>query len=150
MSFSLSGWMDSVSVSCCLSFSWIEPLQLWMEIFYFAFAVSIAYHQISSDDSPYANNKGAVQHAHPHLQSLISAFVVHFLDIIIPVLAKSKISILQLVSVSEQALFSLTRSETQTDFLVTWLRGAMAQQILQTDVLSADLDQLGHPCSQIS
>ena len=39
---------------------------------------------------PYANNKDADQPA--HLRSLISAFVVHYLDRIIPVLAKSKIS----------------------------------------------------------
>ena len=39
---------------------------------------------------PYANNKGADQTAHLH--SLISTFVVHHLDSIIPILAKSKIS----------------------------------------------------------
>ena len=36
---------------------------------------------------PYVNNKGTDQPAHPH--SLISAFVVPFLDSTIPVLAKS-------------------------------------------------------------
>ena len=39
---------------------------------------------------PYANNKGADQPAHAH--SLISAIVVHCLDSIILILAKSKIS----------------------------------------------------------
>ena len=39
---------------------------------------------------PYANNKGADQPIHP--RSLISASVIHYLDIIIPILAKSKIS----------------------------------------------------------
>ena len=39
---------------------------------------------------PYANNKGADQPAHSH--SLISTFVVHFLDSIVPVLAKPEIS----------------------------------------------------------
>ena len=69
---------------------------------------------------PYANNKGA---DHPaHLRSLISAFVVRYLDSIIPILAKSKISRLQLVSVVEQAGLSLTWSETpKTGFLVTRL-----------------------------
>ena len=38
----------------------------------------------------YANNKGADQPAHPH--SLISTFVVRYLDSIIPTLAKSKLS----------------------------------------------------------
>ena len=39
---------------------------------------------------PYVNNKGADQAAHP--RSLISTFVVRYLDSIIPILAKSKIS----------------------------------------------------------
>ena len=39
---------------------------------------------------PYANNKGADQPARPC--SLISAFVVHYVDSIIPILAKSEIS----------------------------------------------------------
>ena len=38
---------------------------------------------------PNANNKGADQPAHP--RSLISTFVVHYLDSIIAILAKSKI-----------------------------------------------------------
>ena len=49
---------------------------------------------------PYANNKGVDQPAHP--RSLVSAFVVRYLDSIIHILAKSKISRLQLVSVAEQ------------------------------------------------
>ena len=39
---------------------------------------------------PYANNKGADQPAHP--RSLISTFVVRFLDSTIPVLVISEIS----------------------------------------------------------
>ena len=39
---------------------------------------------------PCANNKGADQPAHLHC--LISAFVVHCLDSVMPILAKSKIS----------------------------------------------------------
>ena len=59
----------------------------------------------------HANNKS----------SLISAFVVRYLDSIIPILAKSKISRLQLVSVAEQAGLSLTWWQSpKTDFLVTW------------------------------
>ena len=67
---------------------------------------------------PYANNKGADQSAHPH--SLISAFLVHCLDSIIPLLVIAKIARLQLVSVAEQAGLSLTWSQTpKTGFLVT-------------------------------
>ena len=54
----------------------------------------------------YANNKGADQPAHP--RSLISAFIVRWLDSTIPILAKSEISRLQLASVAEQAGLSLT------------------------------------------
>ena len=69
---------------------------------------------------PYANNKGADQPAHP--RSLISTFVVHCLDRIIPILAKSKIPRLQLASVAEQAGLSLIWSQTpKTGFLVTRL-----------------------------
>ena len=66
----------------------------------------------------YENNKDADQTAHPR-SSLISVFVVHWLDNIIPILAKSKISRLYLVSETEQ---SLTWLQTpKTDILVTWL-----------------------------
>ena len=68
----------------------------------------------------YANNKGVDQPAHP--RSLISTFVVRYLDSIIPILAKSKISRLWLVSVAEQAGLGLTWLETpKTGFLVTRL-----------------------------
>ena len=51
-----------------------------------------------------------------------SAFVVHCLDSIIPILAKSKISKLYLVSVAEQGGLSLNYSQTlNTGFHVTWL-----------------------------
>ena len=64
-----------------------------------------------------ANNKGADQPAHP--RSLISTFVVHYLDSIIPILAKSKFSRLYLVSVAEQAGLSHIWSQTpKTGFLV--------------------------------
>ena len=53
---------------------------------------------------------------------LISTIVVRYLDSIIPILAKSKISRLQFISVDEQAGLSLTWSETlKTGFLMTWL-----------------------------
>ena len=69
---------------------------------------------------PYAKNKGADQPAHP--RNLISAFVVHCLDSIISILPISKIGRLLLASVTAQAGFSLTRSQTpKTGFLVTWL-----------------------------
>ena len=70
---------------------------------------------------PYANNKGTDQPVHP--RSLISAFVVRFLDSIIPLVSISIISSLQLVSIAEQAGLSLTLSQTPNiGFLVTWLK----------------------------
>ena len=52
---------------------------------------------------PYANNQGADQPAHPHI--MISAFVVRYVDSLMPILAKFKISCLQLGSVAEQTGF---------------------------------------------
>ena len=64
---------------------------------------------------PYAKNKGAEQ------RSLISTFVVRCLDSIILMLANSKISRLQLVSVTAQTGLSLTWSQTpKTGFLMVW------------------------------
>ena len=59
------------------------------------------------------NNKGTDQPAHP--LSLIKAFVVCYLDSIIPLLAIAEISRLLLVSVAEQVGLSLTWSETPDD-----------------------------------
>ena len=56
---------------------------------------------------PYANNKGADQPVHP--RSLISAVVVRYLDSIIAILYKPKVSGL---SVAEQAGLCITWSET--------------------------------------
>ena len=56
----------------------------------------------------FANNTGVDQPVHPH--SLISAFVIRLLEIIIARLATSKISIFELVSVAEQAGLNLTLS----------------------------------------
>ena len=67
---------------------------------------------------PYANNKGADQPAHS--RCLISAFVVHCLVSIIPLVSISKISSLYLASVAAQAGLSLPWSETpKTGFLMT-------------------------------
>ena len=69
---------------------------------------------------PYANNKGADQPVHP--RSLISAFVVHCLDSVIPLVSISEISRLKIASVAAQAGLSLPWSQTpKTGFLVTWL-----------------------------
>ena len=62
---------------------------------------------------PYANNKGTDQTAHP--RSLISAFVVRCPDSVVPTLAKSKISRLELVSIGEKAGLNLTWSQTHED-----------------------------------
>ena len=59
------------------------------------------------------NNKDADQPAHP--RSLISVFVVHFLDSILPILGIPEISRVQLVSAAEQAGLSLTWSQTPED-----------------------------------
>ena len=62
------------------------------------------------------HEKICISHMHP--RSLIITFVVRYLDSIIHILAKSRISIL--VSVAEQA--GLSWSETpKTVFLMTWL-----------------------------
>ena len=68
----------------------------------------------------YANNKGADQPVHP--RNLISAFIVHFLASIIPLIAIAEISKAYLASSAEQASLSLTWSQTpKTGFLVTRL-----------------------------
>ena len=70
---------------------------------------------------PYANNKDADQPTHP--RSLISVFILRCLDSIRPVVAKSKILRLLLVSVVEQAGLCLTWLQTQnTGLLVTRLK----------------------------
>ena len=61
---------------------------------------------------PYVNNKVADA---AHLHSLISTFVVCWLDRIVSVLAKSKSSRHKLVSVAEQTGLSLTYSHTAKD-----------------------------------
>ena len=67
---------------------------------------------------PCANNKGTDQPA--HLCSLISIFVIHCPDSIIPPFSISKISSLQLVTVAAQAGLSLSSSRTpKTCFLMT-------------------------------
>ena len=70
---------------------------------------------------PCANNKGADQTVHPC--SLICTFVVHYLESIILILAKSIVSRLYLVCVAEQAGLSLTWSQTlKPGFLMTGLK----------------------------
>ena len=73
---------------------------------------------------PFANNKGADQLAHP--RSLISTFVVRFLDSIIPMVFISETSRLYLASEAEQAGLCLTLAETpKTGFLMPWLNYEM-------------------------
>ena len=69
---------------------------------------------------PYANNKGADQ---PDARSLISAFVIHCSDSVIPLISISEISSLYIASVAAQAGLSHTWSKTpKTGFLVTRLQ----------------------------
>ena len=63
--------------------------------------------------TPYVNNKGSDQTVHPH--SLISNFVVRCFDSITPIVPKTKVSNLSLVSVAEQIGLSLTWSSTTED-----------------------------------
>ena len=68
--------------------------------------------------APYANNKGSNQPA--HLGSLISTFVVRWLDSIIPLVSISEIPSLYLAPVAVQAGMSLIWLKTaKTGFLVT-------------------------------
>ena len=62
---------------------------------------------------PYANNNGADQPAHPC--SLISTFVVHCLDSIMPLVFMSEISSYQLTSEAVQANLCPTWSQTPED-----------------------------------
>ena len=63
---------------------------------------------------PYANNKGADQPSHPC--SLISTFVVRFLDSIIPLVSICKILSLHQASVAAQAGLCLTLLQTPKTF----------------------------------
>ena len=64
--------------------------------------------------SGFANNTGADQPAHP--RSLISAFVIRFLESTIYKLATGEISIPWLVSVAEETGLKLALSETPKTF----------------------------------
>ena len=64
---------------------------------------------------PYANNKGAYQPAHP--RSLISAFIIHCLDSIIPLVSIPEISSIYITSVAVQAGLSLPWSQTPEERL---------------------------------
>ena len=61
----------------------------------------------------YTDNKGADLPAHP--RSLISAFVVPYLDSVMCLVSVTKVSSLMLASVAEQASLSLTWWETPED-----------------------------------
>ena len=94
---------------------------------------------------PYANDKGADQPAHPH--SLISAFVVHCLDSIIPLLAIAENSRPKPVSVAEQTNLSLTSSPIpKTGFLVMWLILSLLLYDLITVSLRTVLVPIGFDC----
>ena len=78
---------------------------------------------------PYANNKGADQPAHPC--SLISTFVVRYLDSMISLVSVSEISSLYIASVAAQAGLSLPWSQTpKTVFLVMRLTYSLINKSL--------------------
>ena len=60
--------------------------------------------------SGFANNKGTDQPAHPH--SLVSDFVIRFMESIISKLTTSKFSFFSLVSVTEETGLIVVLSET--------------------------------------
>ena len=62
-----------------------------------------------------ANNIGADQPVHP--RSLISAFVIRFLESIISKLTTSEVSIFYLVSVADETGLSIALSQTPEDRL---------------------------------
>ena len=64
----------------------------------------------------YENNKGADQPAHQH--TLISTFVVHYLDSIMSLDSTAEISRLELAFVAVQASLCLAWSETPKDTFV--------------------------------
>ena len=66
----------------------------------------------------FANNTGADQPAHP--RSLISAFVIRFLDCFICKLATGEFSIFYIVSVAEETSLNLALTESlKTGFLAS-------------------------------
>ena len=78
---------------------------------------------------PYANNKDTDQPAHPH--SLISIFVIRYLDSIIPITAKSKIS--RLASLC-------SRTGRFESFLVTNTEDRFCCDVAQIFILSCLVD----------
>ena len=135
----------------CLVKLWWETLMLKRDILVWATSWENPF-------LPYANNKGAVQPAHP--RSLISAFAVRCLDSIISLVSLCSISWLYLASVAEQAGLSLTCSKTpMTCFLILMTRlvllrvltswqnqqnGMCAQRRLRSACASAQSDQRLH------
>ena len=66
----------------------------------------------------FANNKGADQPAYP--RSLVSPFVIRYLEGIVAKLAQCKIPLFSLLSVAEETGLSLALSETpKTGFVAT-------------------------------
>ena len=82
----------------------------------------------------YANNKGADQPVHRH--SLISAFVVHRLDSVIPALVESN-NFKTLASVAEHTGLSLMWSKT--GFLVMWLKSYKTMSEASVSSSTSDL-----------
>ena len=85
-------------LASCTFFSWTTSARLYC----FQYEEKIFTFEPRHEKTclkPYANNKDADQPAHS--RSLISTFVVHCLDNIIPILSKAKISRLYLASVAE-------------------------------------------------
>ena len=81
-----------------------------------------------------------------HSRSLISAFVVHCLDSIIPLIAIVKISRPYLASLAEQAGLSLTWLQTRRQ-VFSW-HGSFKSLFMPC--MNIEADQLAHPCSLIS
>ena len=94
---------------------------IWVQTLCKIYAAFIYFYMGLRREKPclqgFANNTGADQPAHP--RSLISAFVIHFVESIICKLAPGEISIFWLVPVAKETGLKLTLSETLKTGFVT-------------------------------
>ena len=132
---------------CCAPYGWLrirqteKAGQMSRLVWVFKRHTSFRWWTMSWENlfMPYANNKDANQPAHPC--SLIRAFVVCFLDSIIPLASISEISRLHLASVAAQASLCLTWSQTRRQIFL-W-RGSNLQ--LNWYLMRTNIDKVQLP-----
>ena len=106
-----TGWMSRlICVFAEGTYHFVGFVMLWLISLYLYHPYIIWVMSWENLFMPYANNKGADQLAHPH--SLTSTLIFPCLYSLIPILAISKVSRLQVASEAEQAGLSLTWMET--------------------------------------